>query len=65
MQVQVSENKLPEIKKRTISVSAEDVQRILDIGALLRSVLTDAEIIQLQEQFSAHLFEKIGNARNA
>ena len=65
MQVQVSENKLSETKTQITSVSVEEVQRILDIGVLLRSVLTDDEISQLQEHLSVHHVEKIGNARNA
>ncbi len=43
------------------SVPVEDVQRLLDLGAFLRSVLTEEEL----QALAALMRVKIGNARDA
>ena len=45
-----------------VQVSKDDLNRVLEIGRLLLSVLTEEEIKQLQELFTSDCAqEKIGN----
>jgi len=44
----------------TIEVTVEDVQRILDLGKILRSVLTEKELLQLEKSIQENR-EKLGN----
>jgi len=41
----------------SMEVTVEDVQRILDLGHILRSVLTEEELIELEKRI-----KEIGNA---
>lgn len=54
-----SKNKL---QNQEQSITVDDVKRVLDIGFLLVSVLTDEELLVVQEQFLQSVSEKeIGN----
>ncbi len=49
--------------QNTQTVTVEDVDRLLDLGRLLFSVLTPEEIKALQEEFATFsTSEKLGNA---
>ena len=50
-------------KTKTKTVTVEDVNRLLEVGRLLFSVLTPEEIESLQEEFARlSASEKLGNA---
>ena len=49
-----------DVATTAVEVTMEDVQRVLDLGRILRSVLTEEELIELEKSINQTL-ETIGN----
>jgi len=49
-----------DVTASALEVTVEDVQRVLDLGKILRSVLTEEELMELEKTIKKST-EKIGN----